>query len=113
MPEIVALPGRNFILGETKIIGVKSVRQVDNTSLTGTTASVSIYDSGGSLIVTASMTVSYDATNARVRAQYALATGSGKTITTAGTYRAEYLLTFPDGTIMIWQQALTVKSNPF
>ena len=111
MIDIVRLPQRTFILGEHKTIGLKNIRQQTDANLTGVTATVTIYDSAGSTTLAATaMTMSGSGTPF-MDASYLLTTGSAQTITAAGTYRADYVVTF-GSEIQIWQQAIQVLSKP-
>ncbi len=112
--DIVTLPEREFILGDKKTIGVRRVRSLNNVSLNGTTGTVSLYDSSGSAVFSgSSLTIAYNTDKTSVQGSYTLVTGVGGSVTTAGTYRAVYKLTFPDGTIYQWEQQIVVKANPF
>lgn len=112
MPDVVTLPGREFILGEKKNIGGKNLRLQTGGTLTGVTATVTIYDSSGSTVLAAtSITPTGSGTN-RNAITYLLTTGAGLTIALAGTYRAEYTVTY-QGEVQIWQQVLLIKPKPF
>ena len=112
MPDVITLPGREFILGEKKNIGGKNLRLQTGGALSGVTATVTIYDSSGNSVLSAtSITVTGSGTT-RNALTYLLTTGSGMTITLADTYRAEYTVTYA-GEVQIWQQQILVKPKPF
>jgi hypothetical protein len=108
----VTLPGREFILGEKKNIGGKDLRLQTGGTLSGVTATVTIYDSAGNTVLAAtSLTVAGSGTR-RNSLTYLLTTGSGMTLTLADTYRLVYTVTY-QGEVQIWQQSCLVKPKPF
>jgi len=100
------------ILGDTFDIGLRNVRNEIGSDISdGTTGVVSVYDSSGTLKVTAA---DFTITGTkRLKAVYQLRTGSGFPITAAGTYRAEHSIVLSDLTKKTWQQYIEIKANPF
>lgn len=102
------LEDRDFILGEKKKIGVL-VEDPSTGSLTGATATVTIYNPAGTAIVSAaSMTALTDYPKTFY---YLLTTGSGQTITSAGTYQADYEITY-NSEEFIFSQDIVVAATP-
>lgn len=111
--DTISLPSREMVLGDIKTIGVKNLRSASGASLNGTVGQVDIYNSAGSAILSAvPLAVTYDVPKTRAKASYQLVTGLTG-LTSTGTYRAVYMLTFPDGSIYSWEQDIIVKARPF
>jgi hypothetical protein len=100
-------------LGEEDYIGC-IFRDVElSASLSTATATVEIYDSTGATTLS-STAMTLTGTDRRV-AKYFLTSGSAKTITAAGVYRAIYRATWSDGTNSIIreaQQQIDVRARP-
>jgi hypothetical protein len=110
--DIVKLTGRIFVLGEKKNIGLWNIHRRDDADLTGITATVTIFDSVGNTTLAATAMTMAGSGTPYMSATYLLTTGSGQTITAAGTYRAIYTVTY-GSEVQIWEQALLVNANPF
>lgn len=107
--DTITLPGRTFILGEKKNIGIKNLRNEPGTTLAAATGTVIIYDSAGATTLSLqSLTMSG---TTRVKGTYLLTTGAAMNITAAGTYRAVYTVT-NGSSVQKWQQELVVKAQP-
>jgi len=110
MIDVVRLPERVFVLGEKKQIGVRNLRQASGASVASATGTVTIYNSTGSATLT-STALTMSGTS-RVSGVYLLTSGTSQTITSTGTYRAVYAITF-GSEVQIWEQLIQVLTNPF
>ena len=111
--DIITLPGRDFILGAKKTIGVNNIRNIVGSSVAAATGTVIIYNSAGATsLVSTNLSMSFSTDNKKGKATYLLTTGAGMDITAAGTYRAIYTITY-GSTIQKWQQTIVIKAHPF
>lgn len=88
---INTLPRGQFILGEDLPLEI-IVTDEDGADLTTATATVTIRDSAGAVIVPAAAMTGSGSTERTFL--YLLTTGAAQTITAAGFYRAQYIVTF-------------------
>lgn len=82
----------------------------DGQDLTALTATVTIYDSGGTALVT-SAAATISGTTERTIASYLMETGSGHAITAVGAYRVVLTVTCL-GEVVSYQSALAVVALP-
>lgn len=110
--DVYDLPKQTWILGQKQRYELEAVDRRLNASLAALTATIAIYNSSGSAtLAAAAMTI--DTTNtSRPIAWYQITTGSGQTITAAGTYRVDVTLTYPNGDVRIRQGELEIKTLP-
>ncbi len=100
------LPTREYVLGEAKPIEVE-VRHLRGQALTGATATLKIYDSGGTLVASPAMSVTAVGSRANLSAQ--VTSGGGMNLPSTGDYLA--VVTFTLGTLVrIWKIPLLVSA---
>lgn len=108
MRDVRVLPRRLFVLGDRKNIGIL-IERADG-SASSATATVSLYDSAGSVVLgETNMTISG---TVALRAKYLLRTGAGEVVSSPGTYRAIYRVT-DLGQTQQAQQVIEVAPVPF
>ena len=105
----VTVEASDYRLGEEKPVRIIVVDTEANSDLSTATVTIEIYDSTGSTTLAATSATLSGTT--RLLCLYQLTTGSGKTITTAGTYRAVWRMTYGT-TIREWEQTLNVYARP-
>ena len=113
MSDHVYLPTKRVRLGERLDYRVRAFNRETNASLATAIAQIAIYDSAGTAtLAVTSMTISG---TKRIIASYRITTGTGQTITAAGTYRVIVRFTFGSGaTAQVYelQGNLEVLANP-
>jgi hypothetical protein len=101
-------------LGSSFWIGLQKIRNQQDQLLNLTSGTATIYNSGGSSVATLTLAIQADGTFPPSQmAGVLLQTGSGKTLTSADTYRAVYSLVNKTGEVAVIQQTFVLRSAPF
>ena len=106
--EVTVLP-KYMRLGEEKPLRIVIVDNEANADISSSSSTIEIWDSSGSASLTPTACTQSGTT--RLELSYLLTTGSGKTLTSAGTYRIVWRWHL-GSVYREWQQTLYLKARP-
>lgn len=105
----VSLTPVDMRLGEEKNLRIVITDNETGQDLSAATSTITIYDSAGT--ATLAETSCSETGTDRLVCSYFLTSGSGKTLTTAGTYRVVWKVVF-NSVKRKWQQQLNLYGSP-